>query len=156
LDDQPPLGRPRGGEGEASGGHARGPFHRGQCDQRHPGHPPAGIVARAICPVAAAAATCGTAVWFSRSSTTVVPELACTSPPRTTACPTGSAGDELPCEDEPAADAAGVASTSTVCPADRSGGYWPTLTATPSSSCPAAGAAAPMSPDVSRAPAGSG
>ena len=103
-------------------------------------HPPAGIVARAICPAALAAATCGTAFWrhlqlHHRVARLALPTAALTD--STTACPTGSAAPALPDpDDEPVVADAGVASTSTVCPADRSGGYWPGLTATPSRPAP--------------------
>ncbi len=75
----------------------------------------------------------------------------------TIARPTGSAACVLlpaPAE-PPVAGPEGVASTSTVSPAARSGGNWPALTATPSIACPADGGAGPMSPAVSRLPADS-
>ena len=49
---------------------------------------------------------------------------------------------------------AGVASTSTSCPAARSGGYWPGFSATPSLTWPLTGGGVPMSLPVSRLPAG--
>ena len=50
----------------------------------------------------------------------------------TTAWPTGSAARALPAPAAAGGPGAGVASTSTFCPAARSGGNWPGLTATPS------------------------
>src|SRR6059058_607178 len=73
----------------------------------------------------------------------------------TTAWPTGSAADALPDpDDEPVVPDAGVASTSTSSPTARSGGYAPTLSATPSRTWPLAGGGVPMSLPVSRLPAG--